>query len=563
MPRRLNVTPGHRGLAVLRAALPAVALLAAAPLGAASSATPTAAVPAPSTLGDIRFPNSGAPAAQPAFVRGVLLLHSFEFEDACEAFQEARRIDPGFALAHWGEAMTHNHPLWREQDRDAALAALGRLAPTPEARRAKAPTERERGYMGAVDLLYGDGDKVARDGAYSRAMGALSARFPDDLEARAFYALSILGTAQGNRDFAVYMRAAAVGEEIFAANPRHPGAAHYLIHSYDDPVHAPLGVRAARVYAQIAPAASHAQHMISHIHVALGDWSESVDANVKAVDVAAARRARKGLGVDELNYHALHWLEYSYLQLGRLDEARARLDVMTAAARESGSPRALWHHAAMRAAWIVETGGRPAPPEIRPDATRVSGAAADLFATGYAAYLAGDLAEAEAAANRIGLRRDTAVAAGHVCAQGSDIYEDTSKTDLLAAEVMQKSLRALVAQGRGDSVTALGLLDEAAAAEGSMPLDFGPPVIVKPSHEVHGEVLLALGRPADARAQFEKALARAPRRSLSLAGLARAAKATGDAAALATTCATIAGIYASADAAVARPAACSVAAAAR
>jgi len=541
---------------LVAALLSGVAFLATAPPGAATPATPA-------TLGDIRFPNSGAPAAQPAFIRGVLLLHSFEFEDAAEAFREAQHIDPGFALAYWGEAMTYNHPLWREQDRDAALAALGRLAPTPEARRVKAPTERERGYLGAVDRLYGDGDKLACDVAYSRAMGALSARYPEDLEARAFYALSILGTAEGNRDFAVYMRAAAIGEEVFAANPRHPGAAHYLIHSYDDPVHAPLGLRAARVYAQIAPAASHAQHMISHIYVALGEWDEAVDANVKAVDVAAARRARKGLGVDALNYHALQWLEYSYLQLGRFDDARARLDAMTATAKESGSPRALWHHAAMRAAWIVETGGRPGPPEIRPDATQVASAAADLFATGYAAYLAGNFDDADAAANRIGLRRDTAVAAGHICAQGGSAYVDTSKSDLLVAEVMQKSLRALVAQGRGDTVTALALLDEATAAEDAMALDYGPPAIIKPSHEVYGDVLLKIGRPADARAQYEKALARAPRRSLSLAGVARAAKATGDTAALATTCAAIAGIYASADASAPRPAACAVEAAAR
>src|SRR6185436_2684554 len=351
----------------------------------------TAAGPAPATpeLGTIRFPNSGTPAAQPAFIRGVLLLHSFEYDDAAEAFREAQRVDPSFALAYWGEAMTSNHPLWREQDRDAALATLGRLASTPEARLAKAPTERERGYLRAVDLLFGEGDKPARDRAYSEAMGALSERFPDDLEARAFYALSILGAAEGVRDFAVYMRAAAIGEEVFAADPRHPGAAHYLIHSYDDPVHAPLGLRAARVYAQIAPAASHAQHMISHIYMALGDWAASVDANVKAVAASEERRVRKGLKTDSLNYHALHWLAYSYLQMGRFDEARARLDQMTEASKASGSARALWHHAAMRANWIVETGGLPAPPEIRPDDTQVAGAAADLFATGYAAWLAG------------------------------------------------------------------------------------------------------------------------------------------------------------------------------
>ena len=436
-----------------------ILLSAAGAVGSAGAATRQARPPAPAAtsagpdaaLGDIRFPNSGSKPAQPAFIRGVLLLHSFEFDDAAGFFREAQRLDPGFALAYWGEAMTHNHPLWREQNRDAARAALARLAATPEARQAKAPTERERGYLRAIERLYGEGDKVERDIAYSDAMGDLAKRFPDDLEARAFHALSILGTAQGIRDFAVYMRAASIGEEVFAANPRHPGAAHYLIHSYDDPVHAPLGLRAAQVYARIAPAASHAQHMISHIYVALGDWAQAVDANVKAVEVSAERRAAKGLGVDSLNYHALHWLAYSYLQLGRFDEARARLDQMTSAALESGSPRALWHHAQMRANWIVETRGRPAPDEIRPDSTQVAGAAADLFATGYAASLAGKWDEAARAAERIGARRDSAAASGHVCAQGNSAFADTSKNDLLVAEVMQKSLLALVAHGRGDN----------------------------------------------------------------------------------------------------------------
>jgi tetratricopeptide (TPR) repeat protein len=509
---------------------------------------------AASDLGDIDFPNSGAAEAQEAFTRAVLLLHSFEYEDAREAFREAQAIDPGFALACWGEAMTHNHPLWREQDRDAALAALARLAPTPEARREKAPTARERGYLRAVEILYGEGAKIDRDRAYSEAMADLAARFPGDLEARAFHALSILGTAEGVRDFGIYMRAGAVAEEVFAANPRHPGAAHYLIHSYDDPVHAPLGLRAARVYARIAPAASHARHMISHIYVALGRWLESVDANVKSFEVSSERRARKDLEVDALNYHALHWLMYSYLQLGRFDEARAALDRMTAYARESGSPRALWHHAAMRASFIVETGGRPAPPEMRPDETQVAGAAADLFASGYAAALKGDLEAAARAASRIGARHDGA-AAGHLCGQSGG-YSDTSKQDLAAASVLRTSLRALIAIESGAVEEGLALFEEATAAEAGMPLDFGPPIIVKPSHELYGEVLLRLDRPGDARRQFETALMRAPLRSLSLAGLARAAQAAGDAPAAARACGDLAGIYSGADDAVRPPAPC-------
>ena len=147
------------------------------------------------------------------------------------------------------------------------------------------------------------------------------------------------------------MRAAAEAEEVFAANPRHPGAIHYLIHSYDDPVHAPLGLRAARVYSEIAPAASHGQHMISHIFVALGRWEDSVESNRTAFEVSRERQEAKGLGVDSLNYHALHWLQYSYHQLGRLDAARGVLDRMHGYATESGTARAVWHYASMRALW--------------------------------------------------------------------------------------------------------------------------------------------------------------------------------------------------------------------
>jgi len=523
-------------------------------LAAAAIVVAGVAHAASADLGAIRFPNSGAPEAQETFTRAVLLLHSFEYADAREAFREAQRVDPDFALAYWGEAMTYNHPLWREQDREAALEALAKLGPTAAARLDRAPTARERGYLSAVEALYGEGDKLARDVAYSEAMGEVAERYPDDLEARAFHALSILGTAQGIRDFGVYMRAGAVAEEVFAANPRHPGAAHYMIHSYDDPVHAPLGLRPARVYAEIAPAASHAQHMISHIYVALGQWAESVDANVRAFDVSVERQSTKGLDVDALNYHALQWLEYSYLQLGRYDDAKARLEMMTRYARDSGSPQALWYHAAMRAAWIVETGGREAPAAIRSDDTQVSAAAADLFATGYAALLAGDRAAAEAAAAAIGSRRATA-AAGHLCGQTGGAT-DTSKNDLVVAEVLRSSLRALIERDRGNTEEALALLDEATATEEAMPLDFGPPIVVKPSNELYGEVLLGLGRPQEARAQFEKALARAPRRSLSLAGLARAAQAAGDSSTVAKACAELNDVYARADKSVARPEAC-------
>jgi tetratricopeptide (TPR) repeat protein len=256
-------------------------------------------------LGHIEFPTSGSPPAQKHFVQGMLLLHNFEYDDAREEFQAAGKLQPDFALAYWGEALTHTYTLWMGQDLPAARAALQRLAPTPEGRRSKAPTEREKDYLDAVELLYGEGDKPARDRAYAEAMGRLHKKYPDDLEAASIYALALMGTCEGDRDFSIFMQAAAVAEEVFAKNPQHPGAIHYLIHAYDDPIHAPLGLRPARVYANVAGSASHAQHMPSHIFFALGMWDEAIAANEFSVAVADERRKHKGLGPGQRNYHSL------------------------------------------------------------------------------------------------------------------------------------------------------------------------------------------------------------------------------------------------------------------
>src|SRR5205809_3720840 len=152
-------------------------------------------------LGTIDFPTSGAPTAQTQFIRGVLLLHSFEYQDAARAFREAQRLDSALALAYWGEALSYTHPLWNEQDLNAARAALQRLGPTAAARRAQAPTLREQAYLDAVEILYGEGSKAERDTAYSTAMGRLVERFPADREARVFYALPLLGLNQGGETF--------------------------------------------------------------------------------------------------------------------------------------------------------------------------------------------------------------------------------------------------------------------------------------------------------------------------------------------------------------------------
>jgi len=205
-------------------------------------------------LGTIDFPNSGKITAQEHFLKGVLLLHSFEYEDAAEEFIQAQELDAEFAMAYWGEAMTHNHPIWMEQADGAAEQILGRLAPTGEERAEFLPTERERAYQTALETLYGNTPAAAgkskddRDDLYRAAMKRLHETYPDDDEATTLYALSILGSAHEGRDFATYMQAAAVAFTVWDKNRLHPGASHYLIHALDDPVHAPLGLPMAKAY---------------------------------------------------------------------------------------------------------------------------------------------------------------------------------------------------------------------------------------------------------------------------------------------------------------------------
>lgn len=499
----------------------------------------TARPSAQDALGRIDFPTSGAAAAEPAFLRGVLLLHSFEYDDAKEAFQEAQKADPGFAMAYWGEAMTYNHPLWRQTAPDAANAALGRLAPTSAERQAKAGTAKERDWLASLDSLYGQGDKPQRDLAYAEALRRMHDKYPADDEVTAFYALALMGTNQGKRDTATYMRAAALAEEVYLRNPQHPGAAHYLIHAFDDPAHAPLGLRYATAYGKIAPAASHALHMPAHIYFAMGMWDEANATNERSAKAADDRVERKGLGVDDRGFHAMLWLVYGYAQQGRYQDARGVLAQIEADAARSGSVRTRSHLALTRAAWLIETRHwGDAKAEV--DAAGLGGdaSAADLFAIGFAALRRGDRRTAQDALQGMavlaqGGDADRPVAsigapAGRPQAPQVGLPVAGGAADPTTAAIMAQQLEAalLFVEGRRDE--AVVLARQASVVEDGLAFEFGPPVPVKPAHELVGEMLMDLRRPKEAMAEFQASLKRAPKRALSLLGLARAATAARD-----------------------------------
>jgi tetratricopeptide (TPR) repeat protein len=481
---------------------------------AAFAAAAQAQTPA-GELGSITFPTSAKPAAQAAFLTGTKALYNFEFDIAAEAFQQAQKADPAFALGYWGEAMSYNHPLWAQQDLAAARRVLERLAPTAAARAAKAPAGKERELIEAADVLFGAGDKLARDIAYSGAMQRLHAKYPADDEIACLYALSLLGTARaGEKNVRNSMQAAAIVEGIFQRHPQHPGAAHYIIHSFDDPDHAILALPAARAYSKIAPAAAHAVHMPSHIFVQLGMWDDVVASNVLAYKAAVDLADRKNLPRGREDFHTLSWLQYAYLQQGKFEEADKAVATAKAVADKDTAPNVRDGYASMKARQIVETEhweklAVGAGPVRDGGAPGYDGSAAYVFAAGASAINLGDLATANAAIERLKAMRTQAES-------GSNAYRAKPFA------IMEKELEAVLAFSQKDAAAAERLLKEATVLELSLDAPSGPADPIKPSFELYGDLLLQLNRPAEAAAQFQQSLTRMPNRRAALDGLKRA-----------------------------------------
>lgn len=274
-----NLTPLRRGT-IRAVAFVSIAVGALAGRGLAAGAQ-TGHEHEHGGLGTVSFPNSGAPAAQAPFLRGIALLHSFEYDDAEDAFHAAERADSSFALPYWFEALTHTQLLWGVDDADSARAVLARLGPTPAARLARAANDRERAYGAAVEAFYADTNVATRSMAFADSLRHIAARDAKDPEAAAFASLAIQMAMAGSRGADTLQRneAIALAERVYRANPQHPGATHYLIHAYDNPTIAPRGLAFARAYARVAPAAEHALHMPSHIFVQVGMWDDLVRSN--------------------------------------------------------------------------------------------------------------------------------------------------------------------------------------------------------------------------------------------------------------------------------------------
>lgn len=501
-------------------------------------------------LGSVTFANSGAAAAQAPFLRGIALTHSFEYDDAVRAFREAMEADPSFALPYWAEALTYSHVVWGEEDLEGGRAALARLGPTPEARLARAGTPSERAFAAAVEALFAEADQSARVRGFADSMRAWSARMPEEPEAHAFTALATMVQSFVTRDETaaaeISAEAAAHAQRVLDGNPRHPGAAHYMIHANDSPAMARQGLAAARAYAAIAPDAQHALHMPSHIFLPLGMWSDMAASNERSWESARQEGIRAGYPGWYGDFHSLNWMQYAYLQQGRWAEARALVDTarsLTAdAIREPASGRVDASYALEQLAFRygVETGRWDVWPAdsvpmrwndsaLSQRARGMSSASAYQRAVA-AMLMRGDTMPAIAAARAF---REAAAAAAPPNA---------------ALERFAAQLEALVMQARGD---ATGYV---AALQAQLPANRVPrrrsmtPQTTLVLSEELGAALLQAGRAAEAVAAYEQALEDRPDRAAALLGLARARAAAGDEAGSREAYARLAAVWARADA---------------
>ena len=473
-------------------------------------------------LGRVTFPVSCNAEAQQRFEHAMGLLHSFWWEQGVGAFRDVAAADSTCAMAYWGSAMNAWGNPFGGGPSGQTLAAAARAAERAAAMPAKTP--RERGFIAAVGALYrnhGSLSNVQRLRAYSDTMARVYRDNPGDVEVAIYYALSLVATAAAtDTTFARQKQAAAILNPLFQRFPQHPGLAHYIIHANDSPRLASLGLDAARRYAQIAPSAPHAQHMPSHIFIRLGLWEDDIASNQRAYDAGLAYAKSQGLeGVYYHEFHALDYMVYGYLQLGRDVDAR-RLAALADSLNQvdaQGPFITSYNRLALGARVALELNDWSAAVRLplTPAAPATLGAVT-RFARGIGAARSGDTAQARAEAAAM-LELEAAAVNGPQGAYWSRVVG-----------IKRRAVEAWLAFATHDTARALRLAKEAADLEDQTEKHPVTPGEILPARELYADLLLELGRPADAQAAYEATLQREPNRARSLYGAARAAELAGD-----------------------------------
>ena len=464
-------------------------------------------------FGIVHFETSCNETAQRRFDRAMRYQHSFWYQSSKEIFEETLKADPECGIAYWGIALSL---LWNPHVPTPAKNLVEGAAAIAKGKSVGAKSQRERDYIDALAVMYADHEKVphgARVQAYLKAMEALAARYPNDDEAQIFYGITLNVAASPNdKTYANQLKGAAILEPIFKRQPRHPGVAHYLIHLYDYPAIAEKGLDAARRYAEIAPAAPHAQHMPSHVFTRVGYWKESIAANA-----ASAKAAKAGKEQHE-QLHAMDYQVYAYLQLARDKEALDVIQEMIALGGYNPNVRTgFFAVAASEARYAVERQDWQTASDllVRPSKFPFADALT-YFARAIGAARSGDPDKARAAIAKLAELRDT-------LRQQNDAYW-TEQVDI---QWRVASAWALHAEGKSDE--ALTAMRAAADAEDRTEKNVVTPGPLAPARELYGAMLMERGQAKEALAAFEATLHKEPNRLGATLGAAKAAEKVGDA----------------------------------
>jgi tetratricopeptide (TPR) repeat protein len=470
-------------------------------------------------VGSVHFSTSCQPDVAASFNRAVALLHSFQYEQARQAFTEISVRDPQCAMAEWGVSMSHYHGMWDNGDTAAGRVALNKARQT--AAGSPKTTARENAYIDALAEIYReDGkDAYAHGQAFEKKMAAVQAAYPDDDEAAIFHALTLAITApKTDKTFANQRKCGEILEPIFARQPHHPGIAHYIIHCYDNPVLAEKGLGAARMYARIAPASAHANHMPSHLFTRVGSWDESISSNLKSAELAAAAEASSKNGeARDQRLHAMDYLEYAYLQSGRVTKAKAVLDEMNLLPPVSGlTLTGGYALAAIPARCAIELGQWEQASQLRPHEDSVPWAQAITWAAvGIGSARSNNLDRAGQAEAKLAALRDA------IAKQNNSYWSNQ-------VEVQRREVAAWIAEQGGKPDDALKLARSAAELEESMDKSAVTPGAVTPAREILAELLLRQHRSKESLVEYQSVLKIAPNRFNALFGAASAAEAAGD-----------------------------------
>ncbi|MEM9297807.1 MAG: hypothetical protein AAGA64_05400 [Bacteroidota bacterium] len=487
-----------------------------------------------STLGELQYILPVSDKARPEFDTGLLLLHSFEYDDAREAFEAAIRVDSTEIMAYWGVAMSYYKALWGLQNIPAGRETLARIADSKEARINAAEEGIERELWKGIEILYGAGELKERNEAYTEHMAKLYENYADSQEVAAFYALALMWSASIDADDEVYKMSANVAKGILKENPNHPGAVHYIIHAYDNPELAHLAINAANKYAEIAPDAAHALHMPSHIYLGRGMWNEVVSSNETSYQASVKRMERKGLTDKARGFHSYQWLHYGYLQQGRFQKAAELLSDMLKYTAITQTSSARSYLLKMQNMQVTETGKWPLtvePMTVKTDDIGIEKQAQQHFFISLMDAKNGDGSKIQAQIDSLDEKINTAellvTSAGiAMCSAGPTRYAPNKKF-ILNAKIMLSQMKAMHALVSGDEEAAEAFFKQAIAHESQAEYAFGPPDVVYPSFEHYGYWLVEKGRYNEAIEQFDTSLKRAPLRAMALRGKIRALEALG------------------------------------